>query len=353
MDIFPNKILIIKPSSLGDIVTAMPVLIGLRRTFPNAHISWLVGKSFAELLESQPELDELVVFDRRGASGAWRSPRAARIVGQLLSKLRRARYDWVIDLQGLLRTGLFTRSTKAPMRAGFADAREGAWIGYNRRIQVSVRHTMERNVELVRALGVDARVEDMKLTVSHQAMEYAQGVLHRLALRKGGYLVCFLSTRWPTKVYPYRHWASVLAKLSQRVPMVLMGTSGEAEIAARLAQTLGPRVIDLVNQTSIPQMVAMVADSGGVICPDSAANFIAPALGVDVVTLIGPTKVERTGPVGTNVAITAPVPCQGCLRKKCLHMTCMESISPESVAKSAEAMIDKVTDGWSGQPPEN
>ena len=135
----------------------------------------------------------------------------------------------------------------------------------------------------MRASGVDARVEDMKLTVSHQAMEYAQGVLHRLALRKGGYLVCFLSTRWPTKVYPYRHWASVLAKLSQRVPMVLMGTSGEAEIAARLAQTLGPRVIDLVNQTSIPQMVAMVADSGGVICPDSAANFIAPALGVDVV----------------------------------------------------------------------
>ena len=88
-------------------------------------------------------------------------------------------------------------------------------------------------------------------------------------------------------------------------------------------------------------MVGLIAASGGVICCDSSAKFIAPAVGVDVVTLIGPTRVERTGPYLRGRPVVADVACQGCLRKQCRHITCMESIDPEAVIAAAGEMLKR------------
>ena len=101
-----EKILLIKPSSLGDIVTALPALSALRRSFPQARISWLIRPAFAPLIEGHPHLDEIILFDRKLHAKAWYSPRAAGDLLSLLSKLRHSQFDAVLDLQGLLRTGL-------------------------------------------------------------------------------------------------------------------------------------------------------------------------------------------------------------------------------------------------------
>ena len=107
----PGKVLIIKPSALGDVVTALPVLRGLRRTFPQARLSWLLSRSCADLVARDPDLDEVVYFDRRGLGRAWHSPAAVRLLWQFLRSLRHGGYDWIIDLQGLLRSGIFSRAT--------------------------------------------------------------------------------------------------------------------------------------------------------------------------------------------------------------------------------------------------
>lgn len=101
-----------------------------------------------------------------------------------------------------------------------------------------------------------------------------------------------------------------------------------------------PRVLNLAGQTSVAQMVGVIAASGGVICCDSAAKFIAPAVGVPAVALLGPTRVEHTGAFSPSEqvkveSIVAPVPCQGCLKKRCRHITCMELIDPASVVQAA------------------
>jgi heptosyltransferase-1 len=337
----PERILIIKPSSLGDVVTALPVLRGLRRAFPQAHIAWLLARPFAPLLEEQADLDEIVLFDRKTMGRTLVSMSAAKVTRDFLRQLRRGAYDWVIDLQGLLRTGLFARFTGAPLRAGFADAREGAWLCYNRRIEVAAEHTVERNVELVRALGVEADVRDMTLTVSPQARQFASETLTHHGLRRGGYAVCFLSTRWPTKMYPVRHWRELLTRAIRSFPLVLMGTASEAQSARELASSCGEGIVNLVGATDIPQMVAIVEAAGAVVCPDSAANFIGPAVGVGVVTLMGPTRPTRTGPGNGGAAIAATTSCQGCLRKKCAHVACMQSIAPWRVAEALEALMNK------------
>jgi len=334
----PRSVLIVKPSSLGDVVTAVPVLRGLRRSFPGARLAWLVSTSCAALLADDADLDEVIPFDREGLGPWWRRPAAARKLLALARKLRRAEFDWAIDLQGLFRSGFFTRATRAPLRAGFADAREGAALFYNRRVAVAAAHTIARNVELARALGVDAREADMTLKVPAAGREFAEGLCRQHSWQARRFLVCVPPARWPTKRYPVRHWRTVVRALGARAPVVLLGAPGDEACCGQIADGIDG-VVNLAGQTGIGQMMGLIAASAGVICSDSAAKFISPAVGVDAVVLIGPTRLERTGPVGASRAIAADVPCQGCLKRRCRHTTCMELIDPAEVAAAADDLL--------------
>lgn len=336
----PRRVLIIKPSSLGDVITALPVLRGLRRSFPEVRVAWLLSTSCIGLLEGEADLEEVIPFDRRGLGAWWRSPPATRKLLALLRRLRRGGFDWTIDLQGLFRSGLFARATRAPLRAGFADARECAARFYNRRVRVAAEHTVGRNIELARALGVDAREDDMTLTVPAAGRRFAERFCRQRSWEAGGYLVCVPPTRWPTKRYPVRHWRTVLRALTRRAPVVLLGAPGDESCCELAAEGL-TGVVSLAGQTDIPAMTGLIAASAGVVCSDSAAKFIAPAVGVGAVVLIGPTRVERTGPVGPGRAIVANVPCQGCLKRQCRHITCMQVIDPASVIAAADEMLDE------------
>ena len=338
----PNRVLIIKPSSLGDVVTALPVLRGLRRTFPACHIAWLIGKAYLPLLEGDDDLNETILFDRARFGRPWHWPMEIGEAARLVGALRGGRFDWVIDLQGLLRSGLLTASTGAAVRAGFADAREGAAIFYNHALAARSAHTVDRNIELARHLGIDARPDDMMLKVAPAAADHVRQLLARQGLADRPFLVVVPPTRWVTKRYPVRHWRAVLAELSRHCLIVLAGGGGaEAQLCASVAEGMGPGVVNLAGQTNIPQMAALIAQSRGVICNDSAAKFIAPAVGVEVVALLGPTRLEHTGPYLRGRALVAGVECQGCLKKKCRHITCMQSIPPADVVAAGLEMLKR------------
>ncbi len=334
----PRRILIIKPSSLGDVVTAVPVLRALRRAFPDAHLSWLLSTSCVPLMEGDPDLDEIIPFDRGGMGAWWYWLPATKKLLALRRSLRDGQFDWTIDLQGLLRSGLFTRMTRATLRAGFANAREGATRFYNRSIDVAATHTIERNVELICALGVEASTKDMTLEPTDRGRAYAEQVCGELGCAAGEYVVCVPPTRWATKRYPVRHWRRVVAALTADRPVVLLGAPGDEAYCGAACEGID-RAVSLAGRTDIPQMVGVIAASAGVVCSDSAAMFIAPAVGVGVVVLVGPTRVERTGPVGSGRALVADVPCQGCLRKRCRHITCMELIDPAAVVAAANELF--------------
>ena len=336
----PRRVLIIKPSALGDVVTAMPVLRGLRRTFPDAQIEWLVNNDFAPLIAHDADLDACMLFDRGKLAAAWRSPASARTAWRFLGDLRKGAFDWVLDLQGLLRSGLFAAATGAPVRAGFAGAREGAALFYNRRIRTSAAHTVDRNIELARGLGIDARGEDMTLQVSPGGREFVKGFLQTNALSPGAYLVCVPPTRWPTKRYPPRHWRRVISALAGGITVVLLGGPGDRDVCAAAAENVDGSLISLAGETDVEQFVGVLASSGGVLCCDSAAATIASATGVDVVVLTGPTRPQRTGPYRRGTVVAADVPCRGCLKRRCSHVTCMELIDPAQVVAATEKMLE-------------
>jgi len=209
-----------------------------------------------------------------------------------------------------------------------------------------VAHTVDRNIELARSLGVDARAADFTLQVSPPAREAAAAMLTKLGVAEKSFIVCVPPTRWPTKVYPARHWQAVIRELATRCPVLVLGSPAEEEktLCAQACEGI-PRVHNLAGQTSVAEMVAVIAASRGVICSDSAAKFIAPAVGTPAVALLGPTRVKRTGvyvpgPDVRAVNILTPLPCRGCLRKRCGHASCMQSISPVRVVETATKTFD-------------
>ncbi len=330
----PKRVLIIKPSALGDVATGMPILRGLKRTFPGIYVAWLVNDNCANLIANDSDLDEVIIFHRKLLGRAWRNASAAVALMKLINTLRSRRFDWVIDIQGLFRSGFLAWASGAKVRAGFAGAKELAGTFYTHSIEVEAQHTIDRNIELAVKLGIDARGEDMTLELSPTG----QAASDQHGLTRGRYLVVVPPTRWKTKLYPKRHWRKVISALAGKTTVVVLGAPGDEKMCQSIVEGLDGDIKNLAGKTSIEQMVGLIAASRGVICSDSAAKFIAPAVGVDVVCLIGPTRAEQTGPYKRGKVLLAELPCQGCQKRSCRHTSCMEMISPGEVIEAALAM---------------
>ncbi len=333
----PRRVLILKPSALGDVATAVPVLRGLRRSFPDAEVHWLVNDTYAPLVAEDPDLDAVIRFERRRLGRAWQSPEALGALARLLRDLQDARYDWVIDLQGLFRSGAFSAATRAPVRAGFANAREGAPLAYTIAHLPLSKHTLDRNIELARRLGIDARPDDLRLHVPEAGRRFRDAFADRAGGRD--YVVFVPPTRWPTKCWPPRHWRRLAERLGDRAAIALIGTGGDRDLCARIADGL-EGVTNLAGETDIPQMVGLLSGAACVVCGDSAAQHIAQGVGVDPVVLIGPTRPQRTGPRVRGRTVVADVPCRGCLRRRCRHITCMQLIDPRDVGRAVADVLE-------------
>ena len=333
----PQRVLLIKPSALGDVVTALPVLRGLKRSFPGVHVTWLLRDLYTPLLAHDPDVDEILTYDRKLLGRFWRSRAGYAHVKDLRRRLREGQFDWAIDLQGLARSGYFAKWSHATVRAGFADARELAPRHYTHRVRCAATHTVGRNIELARRLGVDARDEDLSLSISPAGRLFADTMMEELGLAERDFFVLVPPTRWTTKWYPVRRWREVAGNLAAQKPVILLGTAADIPACDEIAGGC-EEVVNLAGRTSIDEMVALIARAAAVGCSDSASKFIAQAVGVPPVVLIGPTKVERTGPYPAadvpGAAVLAPVPCRGCLRKHCRHVTCMELIRPGDVVEA-------------------
>lgn len=334
----PTNVLIVKPSSLGDVISAIPVLRGLRRSFPSCRVSWMVTPGCRDVLEGQG-LDEIIPFDRKRFGRIGRSVSATGEFVRFCQALRGRRFDWVLDLQGLFRSGFLSFISGAAVRAGFSSARELAGVFYTHRFTVSSRHTIDRNIELARFLGIDARAEDLRLEIPAAWADYASQAMAQHGLTRRGFAVFSPGTRWANKAYPVRHWRRLIGLLGERLGVVLIGAPNDRALCGQVAQGLSG-VADLSGQTSVGQVAALMAQAAVVVCSDSSANFIAPAVGTPFVTLLGPTRPERTGPYGElGKALAANVPCLGCLRRSCPHATCMQMIEPERVLAAMQRVM--------------
>lgn len=303
----PERILIIRPSALGDVCRSVPVLVSLRRRYPNAVIDWLVQDSFVDAIRTHPDLDGVVPFARRAVAigRLWRPSAARRLMG-LFGRLRDGRYDLVVDCQGLSRSGLFALVTGAPRRIGYRNAAELGWLALTDRVAAPVSwHTVDRMLALAEAVGAPA-VRDLRL--------YTPGEGETEAERLAGdqrFVVLAPTSRWEGKRWPadrFERLARVLLDRGEVERLVVVGGAGERDQCAGLIELArsDARVVDAVGSTSVAGLMGLIERAALVVANDSAALHLGVGFDRPIVGLYGPTDVSRVGPYGRERDVVRP-----------------------------------------------
>lgn len=341
-----SRILLVKPSSLGDVVHALPVLNGLRHRYPEARIDWLIGSTFAPLLEGHPAISNLIPFDRRKFGGMARRPGVAVEFVRFLNRLRRTRYELVVDLQGLFRSGFISWTTRAPIRIGFRDAREGARRFYTHHLSPlpADTHAVDRNYAVADMLGFSDVPVAFPLPVGPDMRRSADRLLEDSGSSSPLILIA-PGARWETKRWPVDRFAAVTDALTTRgARCVIVGSPDESARCAEIASRCRTAPLNLAGRTSLPELVATVDRADLVLCHDSAVAHLAVAVETPVVCITGPTNPARTGPYRGGIVVRLPLDCAPCYlrrRAQCPHdHRCMVDLSEVQVLEAVHGCLD-------------
>ena len=327
----PQRILIIKPSAIGDVVHALPVLNLLRKRWPSAHISWLVSSGCAGLLDGHPQLNEVIRFDRKRFGKGWRKPSAAAGLFGFTRDLRRRKFDLVIDLQGLFRSGWLASKTRAAIRIGPAEARELGWIFYTHRVPTGYPegHAVDRYLKIAEELGLGrSPVEFVFPTNDKDRQKIAE-----IVPQETKYAVFLPGTNWETKRWPPEKFAECVGPLRDKFGLesIVAGGAGDKPLAAQI-----PGARDLTGKTNLRQLVALLERAELVIANDTGPMHIAAALGRPMVSIYGPTSPHRTGPYGRlNAVVQLDIECSPCFGRQCSHISCMRKLEADSIMELA------------------
>ncbi|OQW32042.1 MAG: hypothetical protein A4E20_02660 [Nitrospira sp. SG-bin2] len=325
-----SRILLIKPSSLGDIVHALPVVSALKAQWPDAHLTWVVKRQWAELVERAEGVDR--VWPVEGTVGSWLKQAWA---------LRAERFDLAIDLQGLFRSGILARLSGAPRRIGFANGREGSPWFYTRRVEVPTveMHAVDRYLLVASALGVR---EQGSPQFRFKILDTDMAMVRELFRSKGvaldqPWIAMNVSARWPTKRWFPGSFAAVLDRLHQEGlgPVVVIGSAGDRHDVEQLRTLTNSPFVDLTGAVPIGSLPALLSKAAAMITNDSGPMHIAAALGVPVAAIFGPTSAIRTGPYGTgHRVLTGSVSCRPCFSRVCYNsvpLECLQLVQPGQV----------------------
>ncbi len=325
-----RHILFIKPSSLGDIVHAMPTFASIRRTYPKARLTWLVKSQWADFVERIDGVDR--VWPVKSTLKGWLSQ---------VSPLRAEHFDLVVDLQGLFRSAAISWLSGSPLIAGFANGREGSSWFYSRRVpapQVEM-HAVDRYLLVAKAVGaVESCVPEFRFRISQADHDAVERLLSRFGVALGtSWVALNVSARWPTKRWPAESFAEVADRLQQEGagPVMLLGGPDERAAGAAITGQMKTPVIDLTGATTVGLLPALLSKASLLITNDSGPMHIAAAVGTPVVALFGPTSALLTGPYGAGHSVlTGNVPCQPCFSRTCrnvLPLECLRTVSPQQV----------------------
>lgn len=344
-----RRILIVKPSSLGDIFHVFPAVARLHELFPQARFDWLVNPTFADAVDYAPiPVDRKIFFRRRELS---KFSTMLPTFLDLVRQLRQESYDYVFDFQGLFRSALFARIARGRV-VGFARPREplARWF-YHHTCKVNLRlHAVRRNQLLVeRFFGTGTMRTQFQLPSNLVNAQQLDAKLERLGLKSDAQLVGISpGARWESKMFPAALFADVIRRTAEKHPevnFIIMGAPADqknAENIRHLANT--PNVFSLAGSTNLGELVELINRCKAMLANDSGPVHIAAAAGVPVVCFYGPTNPNLTGPFGDIHTIFQrnDLECIKCMRRQCsLVTTECHNIDPEAAAAALSQKINK------------
>ncbi len=336
------KILILKPSSLGDVVQALPVLRLLKRHLPESEIYWWIESDLAPLLDDDPDLAGVIRFDRR----RWAVASNWTALWRGLRWTRAQAFDWVVDLQCLARSGAFAWLANGKLTIGLDEPREGARGYYDVVVRRPSFHThaVDWYLEVLRPLGVPAARPFVWLPPRPAA---AAALGEKWAAQNGRWLVLQPGARWPNKRWPADSFAELLRRLAEARPefrFAVLGGPDDLALGESIARAAPGRCLDLTGKLSLPEMVEWLRLCELMVTNDTGPMHVAAALGTPVVALFGPTEPRRTGPYGQlEHVLQLDLPCVPCLKSRCRYfkpLECVRALSPATVFDAVQRRLD-------------
>jgi lipopolysaccharide heptosyltransferase II len=334
------KILILKPSSLGDIIQALPVLRLLKQHFRTAEIFWWIDSAFAPLLENDPDLAGIVRFERR----RWGHPQNWPEMLHSIRWLRSQKFDLVIDLQCLFRSGAFAWLSRGKFLIGLDEAREGARGFYDVAVPRKTFHThaVDWYLSVLPPLGVPVHNNFQWLPAQPQV---AAAIKSKWPTGGSRWITLQPGARWDNKRWPVERFSELVSLLAKRFPdtrFAILGSKEDKLLGEIISSAEPTRCLDLCGATSLPEMIEWIRLSDFMITNDTGPMHAAAALGKPIVALFGPTEPRRTGPYGQlHNVLRLDLPCSPCLKPTC-HFEklneCLVGLSPAMVFERVERL---------------
>jgi lipopolysaccharide heptosyltransferase I len=335
------KILILKPSSLGDVIQALPVLRSLKRHLPQSEIYWWIDSALAPLLEDDPGLAGIVRFERR----RWAAPHHWGELWRSIRWVRRQAFDWVIDLQCLARSGIFAWLANGALTVGLDEPREGARGFYDliaRRPSFHT-HAVDWYLRTLPLLGLTPCDDFEWLPFRSQV---AAAIRRKWPVNSERWVVLQPGARWLNKRWPVESFALLARQIVQQFPeinLAILGGPEDAALGAAITRAAGARCLDLTGRLSLPEMVEWIRSCQLMVTNDTGPMHVAAALGKPVIALFGPTEPRRTGPYGQleNV-LQLSLPCIPCLRSRCRYakpLECLRALPTERVFRAVREQL--------------
>ena len=366
-----SRILLIKPSALGDVVHTLPVLVKLRARYPRARIDWLITPENAEVVRYHPALSNVVLFARRDFSKRGRRWRAFLSFFDLLKQIRSAKYELIVDMHGQVRSAFFALISGARVRIGFdrpvkrgltvsaehdlknipshgwRGAREGSWVAYTHRIPIPTLdvHAIDRYLWIAPLLGLDDNPPDLTIHLSPEATNKVNRLLEEQGVATSKPLVVLVpGTIWETKHWTIEGFAGVARQfLQDGFAVALAGTTRDQQRCRQIAAA-APGTCDLSGKTTPADLAALIRRAEVAVTNDSGSMHVAASLGKPMVSVFGPTNPVHIGPYERPESVLrVDLPCSPCNYRRLSQCpfdhACMKQVTSAMVVERVRKIL--------------
>jgi len=343
-----KNILIIKLSSIGDVVHALPFLEVLRDNYPGAQIDWLVEEDAFQVIYEHPALIRIIVSRMRSWQNRFISGHAKKSIiseiSRFIKEIWKYKYDLVIDLQGLFKSGILAGLSRGHRKICMDGAREAGWIFMSERpVQVNHhQHAIDRYLEVARYLNCNFVAPKGHIYFSDTDKKRVDHILSTKLKGKGPIIAINPVARWKTKLWEPERFSRLADRLigdfGYRV--VFTGSANDIPTVAYISNRMMQSPLNLAGQMDLKKLAYLYTRCAALITTDTGPMHIASAMRCNVVALFGPTDPLLTGPYGEGhqVVRISDLECSPCFRKRCDSIICMKRITVEMVLQAIERL---------------
>ncbi|MFA5389546.1 MAG: glycosyltransferase [Candidatus Omnitrophota bacterium] len=331
-----KNILVIKFGAIGDVILIVPSLRLLRNNFPDARISVLIGPESKHVLKNCPYIDELILYDRKGRD------RGVKGLMKTAGVLRRKNFDISVDFQNNRISHLIAWLGAVPERFGYRNGNARMGFCVNKGIKyLDIKATpLAEQFRILKSMKINTAGASTYLEMwpSKEDFSYVDSLLDRAWVSKSQVLAGInigSSARWETKRWPLKKFAKLSDMLAEKdIRVVLTGSKDSIEAAKDFMKLSGVKPVNMIGRTSITQLAALIKRCKVFVTGDSAPMHVASGMGVDFITLFGPTDPARHyEPTEKGTVVRKDLKCAPCYKARCKNRACMENISVEEVYK--------------------